>query len=422
MNLTSRLERSLSKKQLALMRLIADEASRRGLTLYAVGGLPRDLLLNRLARDLDLVVEGDALPLARALSRMHGGRVATHPAFHTATWTLPPRLAPDASTPDTIDLISARSETYKHPAALPAVTLGNISDDLLRRDFTINAMAIRLDAQRFGGLVDPFGGRDDLKQKTIRVLHPRSFVDDPTRVFRAARYAGRLGFHLAEETRSLIPAALRHLNKLSAERLRHELDLILAEEQPAPMLESLAGLGAFSAVEPALPTFEATRSNLPGKNPPADFNLDVDPVALAYCLWFMDLPLDSISALARRLDFTSALSNTVLSAARLAHALSTWNLSRPSEWTERLDKHSPPGIYAVYLAQKKQPLADYLKTWRRVKPTVSGEDLKKLGIAPGPAYKRILSALRAAWLDGDVADAGEEKKFLKSLITSRAAV
>ena len=411
MNLSPLLKRNLPPKKLELIRLIGDEASQRGLTLYAVGGLPRDLLLSRLTHDLDLVVEGDAIPLARALSRHHGGRVTTHPSFHTATWTLP--AAFDSLT---LDLISARSETYAHPAALPTVTLGALTDDLRRRDFTINAMAIRLDGSHFGELVDPLGGQDDLKRKLIRVLHPHSLIDDPTRIFRAVRYAGRLGFRLAPETETLIPAALRHVDKLSPERLRHELDLILAEEYPASMLASLAGLGLLSAVRPRLPLFPPARAKMLGQIPPAEFQLDADLLTLAYCLWFMDESESMVSALATRLDFTAALARSVRSAAQLEKDVPGWKELKPSEWTGRLDKHPPLAVYAVYLVKRKAQLADYLKTWRRVKPTITGEDLKKLGLAPGPAYKRILSTLRAAWLDGEVKNVREEETLLSELI------
>ena len=416
MNLASRLEKSLPKNQLSILHLIADEAAHRGLTLYAAGGLPRDLLLNRLTRDLDLVIEGDAIPFARSLSRHHGGRVTTHPAFHTATWFLPPRLTRDTGALGTLDLISSRSETYAHPAALPTVKLGDINDDLRRRDFTLNAMAIRLDGTHFGELLDPHNGQTDLERKWIRVLHPASFVDDPTRMFRAVRYPSRLGFRLAPETLDLIPAALAHVDKLSPERLRHELDLILEEEHSAPMLASLAELSLLSSVNPIIPSFDSSREKFLGHIPPVEFGVDADSLALAYSLWFMDLSEAAASTLAKRLDFTAALTKTVLSATRLTHDLPAWNGLKPSEWTERLDKLSPLAIYAVYLVQRKTQLADYLKTWRHIKPSVSGEDLKKLDISPGPAYKRILSILRAAWLDGEVTNEREEKKMLEELI------
>ena len=411
MNLASRLETSLLKKQCSILHLIADEATHRGLTLYAAGGLPRDLLLNRLTRDLDLVLEGDAIPFARSLSRAHGGRVTVHPAFHTATWTLPATF--DSST---LDLISARSETYTHPAALPTVKLGGIHEDLRRRDFTVSAMAIRLDGTHFGELLDPHNGQTDLERKWIRVLHPASFVDDPTRIFRAVRYASRLGFRLAPETLDLIPAALAHVDKLSPERLRHELDLILEEEHPAPMLASLAELGVLAAVKPGIPSFDSSREKFLHHIPPAEFGLDADSLALAYSLWCMDLSEEAASALAKRLGFTAALTKTILSATRLAHELPAWKGLKPSEWTERLDKLSPLAINAVYLVQRKTQLANYLKTWRHIQPAVTGEDLKKLGLSPGPAYKRILSTLRAAWVDGDVTNEREEKKLLGKLM------
>lgn len=411
MNLASRLEKSLSPKQLDLIRLVADEASHRGLTLYAVGGLPRDLLLNRLTRDLDLVVEGDAIPLARALSRHHGGRVTTHPSFHTATWFLPETF--DSST---LDLISSRSETYAHPAALPTVKLGTITDDLRRRDFTINAMAIRLDGEGFGELTDPLGGWEDAKKKTIRVLHPHSFIDDPTRIFRAVRYASRLGFEIAPDTKSLIPEALPHVNKLSAERLRHELDLILAEEHSAPMLASLAELGLLSAVKPAIPAFPPARAKWLGHLPPTEFQLQGDSLALAYSLWFMDESENTILKLAERLDFNAALAKTIRAAVKLAQDVPNWKSMKPSQWTERLDKYPAAAVYAVYLVQHKSRLSDYLKTWRHIKPTMTGEDLKRLSLAPGPDYKHILSSLRAAWVDGEVKNEREEEKLLRRLI------
>lgn len=414
MNLAARLEKSLSSKQLDLIRLIADEASHRGMPLYAVGGLPRDLLLNRLTRDLDLVVEGDAIPLARSLSRLHGGRVTTHLSFHTATWTLPPDLAPD-----TLDLISARSETYAHPAALPAVTLGTLTDDLRRRDFTISAMAIRLDGDRFGELIDPFGGLDDLKKKIIRVLHPRSFIDDPTRIFRAIRYAGRLGFALSPETKALIPAALHYVDKLSPERLRHELDLILAEDEFLAALQQFADLRVLSAVKPPLPWNASVRMRLIVLHQQVN---DLESIRdLRWMLWLMDSSADEIRGFAKRLDFTSDLLKHALSASSLFAKLSSLVDATPSQCVDLLEKNPDLSVEAVRLCaprgKARTKLGKYLSEWKTIMPHATGETLKALGLSPGPAYKRILSSLRAAWLDGEVRNEAEEKKLLKDLIT-----
>ena len=176
MNISSRIEAPLLVQQRDLLRLIAEDATARRLPLYAVGGFARDLLLGRRVRDFDLVAEGDAIPFARALSRAHGGRVTAHTKFHTATWFLPPNLVSDARGAEALDFISARSETYEYPAALPTVKLGTIADDLRRRDFSINALAVRLDGEHFGELRDDLGGMTDLERGLIRVLHPNSFV------------------------------------------------------------------------------------------------------------------------------------------------------------------------------------------------------------------------------------------------------
>ena len=177
MALIAKLESTLSSDQLNILHLVADEASLTGLPLYIIGGSVRDLILGSVVKDLDLTVEGDAITLARVLGDKHGGKVTTHKKFGTAKWFLPKELRTKSS--ETLDLISARSETYKQPAALPTVKLGSINDDIRRRDFTINTLAIRLDGSYFGQLRDDLNGMDDLKNGMIRVLHAKSFFDDP---------------------------------------------------------------------------------------------------------------------------------------------------------------------------------------------------------------------------------------------------
>src|SRR5688572_4641732 len=207
MDFKSQFESALSTERMRLLHLVKDEATQRGLPLYIVGGAVRDLMFGRAVNDFDLTVEGDAIALARSLAQKHGGKVTAHTSFGTARWFLPNRLKSETSSHDTLDIVSARSETYKHPAALPTVTLGRIEDDIRRRDFTINALAIRLDGSHFGELRDDLNGVDDLKKGIIRVLHPRSFIDDPTRMYRAVRYEKRYQFEIAKETLALVPEA-----------------------------------------------------------------------------------------------------------------------------------------------------------------------------------------------------------------------
>lgn len=423
MNLASRLTQFLSQKQIHLIQLIADEASRLGLTLYAVGGLPRDLLLRRFTRDLDLVVEGEAIPLARALSRLHGGRVNVHPAFHTATWTLPPALDFGHST---LDLISARSETYQHPAALPTVSLGTLADDLQRRDFAINAMAICLNGDRFGELVDPLGGQADLEAKVVRALHPRSFEDDPTRIFRAVRYAGRLGFAIAPETKALIPAAVQHVDALSPERLRHELDLIFEEEDSVPMLNMLWDLNVLQSVLPPLPSdpfcrarFEKSRSHF-----------FIQPRALSpeisqrrdwrWMTWFLACSSEEISAFDQRLAFPADLRKKCLATAALHKELDLLQGSRPSGAVIRFDAAGEDAVMVNYicasLGDSRGLLEKYLTNWKLMKPKTTSQTLLSRGIPPGPRFGEILQLLRAAWLDGEVKSEDEEERLLMELI------
>ena len=197
----SDLERKLSPQQFTLLKEVAGVAATRHLPLYLVGGFVRDLLLGMPATDFDLVVEGDAIPLARALAVKYGGRVTAHVRFGTAQWFRP------GSGHHALDFISTRSEIYKHPAALPTVSPGVLIDDLRRRDFTINTLALRLDGKHWGELCDELRGLDDLNLGLVRVLHPGSFMDDPTRIFRAVRYEQRYGFQIVPETLSLIPPA-----------------------------------------------------------------------------------------------------------------------------------------------------------------------------------------------------------------------
>ena len=184
-NLAGSIKEQLPSDIAAFIRLAGEVAEKRQQRLYLVGGVVRDLLLERVNLDIDMVVEGDAIKLAQAIAGVNQAKVITHPRFGTATLKWGKRSA---------DFATARAETYARPGALPTVKPGTISDDLARRDFTINAMAVELNPRRFGELIDPFGGRQDIEKKLVRVLHDKSFTDDATRIWRAVRYEQRLDF------------------------------------------------------------------------------------------------------------------------------------------------------------------------------------------------------------------------------------
>lgn len=402
-----------SEKQILLSKIAAQAASL-NMPCYLAGGFVRDLLLNKPVNDLDIIVEGNAIKLGKSLVKKFGGKLIPHDKFHTAVWR--PSTSLRASlTPDTIDLITARKETYECPGALPTVTPAAIEDDLRRRDFTINAMAVRLDGDHFGELLDPLGGQNDLKQKLIRVLHPRSFIDDPTRIFRAIRYEQRYTFNLQSSTFNLIhPESLAVLEKLSGERIRHEIDLIFDEENASQMILRVANLGILNMIHSALPSFNSSSIGFLDMEPTLD--IPASRTTMGYMLWFMDLLEDDILSIAKRLDFNSDLTHSVWAVSQLKKSLPFLVNSKPSVWTFALEKLPPLSIYVVYLVSRENSLLDYLSIWRHIKPRITGNDLIARGLPPGPRYKEILTQLRAAWLDGEVSSKDEENKYLNSIL------
>ena len=427
-NMVARLEAVLPPAHLDLMRCVAAQASEQHMAVYIVGGFVRDLLLERPGLDFDIVIEGDAIALGKALGKRYGGRVTSHTRFGTAKWYVRESKfgkksfsASHPPLPEFLDLISARTEFYEHPTALPTVERGSIKLDLHRRDFTINTLALRLDGHHYGELHDYWGGLADLERGYVRVLHSLSFVDDPTRMLRAVRYEQRYGFEIEARTRQLMDEARPLLEKLSPERVRHELDLILDEPNWFEMLTRLAVLGLLTAIHPELPppvsdysipTDEELASYpTPGLLPPKR--------TLAWLLWLSAVKPATIKALSRRLRFPAALTKLLLAASALCADLPSLDGARPSGWVDRLEDVPEFAVYALSLSAEgktKRALLDYLEEWRRIKPRTTGHDLKKLGLSPGPKYKSILRQLRNAWLDGELKSEKEETDLLQGLL------
>jgi len=427
MDLKSQLESTLSSDQLRILHLVANEASQRGLPLYIVGGSVRDLILGSATKDLDLTVEGDAVSLAQSLGKHHGGKVTAHKKFGTAKWFLPKSLRTETS--ESLDLISARSETYQHPAALPTVKPGSMDDDIHRRDFTINTLAIRLDGLYFGQLRDDLHGMEDLKNGIVRVLHDQSFIDDPTRMYRAVRYAERNGFRIAESTLALIPDARLLIEKLSAQRIRHELDLILEEWNASSMLNRLAELDLLQPIHPALSYDDSIRARLEnlhtyrGLQHLSPWNItkgeQMNDSDLGWLLWLMSFSKENIASLNARLQFTADLLASLFAVSMMFEDQSAFVGLKPSACVERLESYPVNAVEAMgYVAKDpriKELFDEYISKWRYIKPHTTGNDLKSLGIEPGPRYAVILRKLRNAWLNGEVKTEEEEKKLLKDL-------
>lgn len=410
-----------------LIQLVADEAARRHLPLYAVGGLPRDLWLGRAPADLDLVVEGEAIELARALASQFGGRVTGHVKFGTAKWDLRtanlPGRADDTGRAsakkrmDFLDLVAARSESYGHPGALPTVRSGTIRDDIRRRDFTINTLALRLDGAHFGEVIDEFGAFKDLQAGVVRVLHPLSFRDDPTRMYRAVRYENRFSFEISSETLALVPPAARYIAALSGQRIRHELDLILDEPGAGAMLGRLGRLALLGPIHRALPHDQAAieRVKLVESGEASRFS-GCDQDRLAWMLWLITLPEAQIRSIVDRLRMTREDAVEIAAAARLYRNKASIARGRPSRITATLDEYPESAIVAASLVvdgKTSQCLHEYLRKWKNMRPMANGGDLRRLGVPPGPAYGRILAQLRAAWLDGRIVSGDEERRWLQ---------
>jgi len=243
MDLSRQIEEYLPRPLLKLVKQISRQGAKLDQKVYLVGGVVRDLLLGYPNFDLDLVVEGDAVKLAQQVTETGQARLLAHKRFGTA------KLKYDDFT---LDLATARKETYARPGALPAVTPGTLIDDLIRRDFSINAMAMSLTTDNYGQLIDPYQGKNDLEHRLIRVLHSRSFSDDATRILRGVRYEQRFGFEFEAQTADLLERDIPMLDTISGDRIRHELELILKEQRPERAIERLGELGVLARINSSL--------------------------------------------------------------------------------------------------------------------------------------------------------------------------
>jgi tRNA nucleotidyltransferase (CCA-adding enzyme) len=312
---------------------------------------------------------------------------------------------------------------------MPTVERSSIKQDLLRRDFTINTLALRLDGRHYGELHDYFSGLKDLHKGMVRVLHSLSFVDDPTRLLRAVRFEQRFGFKIEPRTLDLAREALPQLKHLGGERLHHEFDLIFDESQAAAMMARLKEMGILATIDSSLPWDESTARLLPVKDMAGaaeDWGLAARtggvpmPRALAYLVWLARLPLESIERVCLRLKLAGSLCQALISANRLLQVLPGLEGQSPSQVVERLKNTPLPAIYAAYLLIKEEPLRLllylYATRWRHIQAISDGNTLRARGLIPSPVFGEILRTLRSAWLDGQVHNAQEEDALLETLI------
>lgn len=429
-NLKSLIAETLDQEFVALLHTIGEVGDALGFRVFVVGGFVRDMLLQNRNLDLDIVVEGDGIAFARKLAKRIGGQVKAHERFFTAMILLPEQIFNGLK----IDVATARLEYYDYPAALPTVELSSIKLDLYRRDFTINAMAIQLNPIQFGTLFDFFNCQNDLKGKIIRVLHNLSFVEDPTRIFRAVRFEQRMGFKIDAHTCRLIQSAVKMqlFGKASDPRFFSELQLIFSEENPLPAINRLAEFKLFQFLWPDLkPNLKIDRR----------FNHILTQAGQALA-WFHLLYLDEqipawqvyllaimgrskpaeLSSFCRRFSLPAKTCNFLLrqklAADKLSHILYRRTSVSRSTLYWLLQELSGVGLlYLMAIARKneiKKNVSLYVTDLQKIKTELSGADLKAMGYPSGPGFKAMLRDLLTARLDGVIHSRQEEEEFIQT--------
>ena len=428
-NIAKFMSERLSNRLIGVLKSIGKVAEEIGYPAYVVGGFVRDLFLYRTNEDIDIVIEGDGIAFTRAFAKLVKARLHTHAKFGTAVIIFPDGFK--------IDVASARMEYYKFPAALPIVEMSSIKLDMFRRDFTINTLAVQLNPQRFGTLIDFFSAQKDVKEKVIRVLHNLSFVEDPTRVFRAIRFEQRFGFSIGKLTSGLIQNAVKmdFFKRLSGRRVFAELRQILEEENPTP---AMVRLHEYRLLHFIHPTIELN------KNLISLFN-SVKKVLSWYDLLFLEESYMKWSvyflALIRHCDqptsteicrqfelaprhrkvFCKERFQAERSLSWLEHHATVKN----SRLHEELSSYKTELILFMMAATRldiiRKRISFFITKLRHVRISIRGKDLKNFGLTPGPIYRRILQAVLAAKLNGEIQNRNDEMQFVRQYIDGMTA-
>jgi tRNA nucleotidyltransferase (CCA-adding enzyme) len=417
----------LSKERLSLLRELGSLADKGKVSLYLVGGVVRDLLLKRENWDLDLAVEGDGIKFARLVADRYEAGLVVFERFATARLAFPDGLK--------MDIATTRQESYAQPALLPTVQPASIEEDLSRRDFTINAIAVQLNSHQFGRVLDPYGGQRDLRARIICVLHADSFQDDPTRIFRAIRFEQRFGFRLERATVGLLvqAASTDLIQGLSGPRLRNEILLLFAERDPVRAIARMGQLKLLRFLHRRLCYTKNVKQV-------------VAAVPKALTWWVRRFP-DSVidRPIVNLMALSSESSQTVLDGMirrlalsreqaknmgivgrrvdRTLKRLSEKGTARPSQVYRLLVDFSDEALvlllakqmsvlHGTRLSQLERQLMGYKKD-KTVKTALTGRDLQAMGLKPGPQYKTILGKLLDARIDGIIKTEAEERALVE---------
>jgi len=420
-NLTHLLHEQLPEHVLSMLRTAGQIADELGVPAYVVGGFVRDLLLRVNNFDIDLVIEGNGILFAECLAAYVHGRLRSHRRFGTAVVVFPDGFK--------VDVATARTEYYERPVALPRVELSSLKHDLYRRDFTINTLAIQLNEQKFGYMIDFFGGQRDLKDKKIRVLHNLSFIEDPTRIFRAIRFEQRYGFKIGKNSLGLLIYAVKGdlLTKLKGYRLFTEIYLILQEEDPIRAISRMGELDLFKFIHPRICADEQFYRLL------QEIKKVMDWYQLLYLdhplkRWFLyltglgdQLTVEEFTDMCRKLEISQKYYPGIVKI-KVRHQTVLKSLlsipqPSPSQIYRILNSFSLEQLlYAMAkspVEEVKKRISHYLTTLRKTEIFLTGKDLKSLGYQPGPIFKKIMGNLLEAKLDGEVRTKEDEVDYVK---------
>lgn len=420
-NVATLLTEVLPPKILKLIDIAGHIAVDNGFTAYIAGGFVRDLLLKFENFDVDIVIEGDGIVFAEKFADHLSADLKKHRKFGTAIVNLADGIK--------IDIATARTEFYKYPGSMPEVEYSSIKYDLYRRDFTINAMAININPDNFGELMDYFSGQRDLRNKLIRVLYNMSFIEDPTRIFRAIKFEQRYGFKIEKNTEHFLKNAveLELIDKLAGQRIQDELIQILSEDEPLKALHRMAEFNVLKILSPNIKLDE----NLEGLFNELfnSFSVEllfikekIDRWLICFLVLIDQLSIDEVRTICNRLKFKSSSVEKIITGKELTNKIIV-NLDKGHDLQQSYiykELHNVPIEVVLFILTKskskkvKKRIHQYISQMRSVKPIITGEHLKELGMIPGPKFKEILSELLYAILDGKVKNIDEEKNFVRS--------
>ena len=414
----------LPRKIVRLLKEIGEFAKESGCRAFIVGGVVRDIYLEKDNLDFDVVIEGNGIDFAKKLSKKLSAKLLQHEKFMTSVLTMPDGLK--------IDIATARKEVYEYPGALPDVVPGKIEEDLSRRDFSINALAVSLNPDNFGDLIDFFQGLKDLKDKKIKILHELSFIDDPTRILRAIRFEQRFKFKIDEEAGDLIKQALKEnaFDTVKPPRIWQELVLILKESNPKRYIIRLGEVCGLNFVHPKLRLDNSVIKLLELVNK-AEKNFEkIYPKKESFDKWLMyfmvlteSLKLDDIKNIADKFNLKKQERNRIYSYKNINKNLFNFferQYLRPSQIYIVLEPLSYEAIILLKIRLKtkiaKKRVDDYLGIYSEVKLSINGHDINELGVNLDSRFKEVLNRVFYKKLDGELESKEEELDYARELI------